>query len=146
MRVIEFATIDVYEESLLEVRAFLRLSPHLFEDSANYKEFKQFIDLHRNPVPTIGMFYSPVHILGIPVGDFISVSTLQESAELVDDKNQSLSFRCNKGTVRFPFKGRGVGDGLLATLLFDNEQEKEQWLTVLHIKYAHWHISVTVRG
>jgi hypothetical protein len=141
MRAKEFITDDVADTLLKGIRETLNQSPELFEDTIEYAEFKNFIDLHYKQ-PVLGEEYYLICVMCIPPAKIVSVAHTANPATLVESSGKRNIFQLSTISKK-SFPDYLASDDLLqVTLAFSDKQEKEQTLMLLHVKFGAWRLSM----
>ena len=134
--------VDVLDLQQEEFRQYLRENPSLFESSDQFKNLQGFLRIHDSVKPMVGMFYTPISILSTPIVKYISVKQVNDVVELESDQNNSLTFITKTKKQKFPLGENEGEDKLQHTLLFSSVNDKDQFLTLLRMKFGDWKIVV----
>jgi hypothetical protein len=144
--------IDMLEIALYEAQVFLNSNPHIIAESAyDNKEYRSKIDTEKSYTVNInglvgGQKYSPVQILGLPTGKYINAQIVEGDAEFIKEYNNKLWFR--SATMRdivFPAHDTNMGDQCTDILIFNNTQERDQFLSALKLSFVDWNFKITNR-
>jgi hypothetical protein len=142
MKSSEFSYIDVLDEQYEDVRIMLLDRPELFEDNDDFKILQSFLAQQQQVTPQIGAKVSPVSFLVIPLGKLLSVKHFSGPVVLQDHQTDMFYFEYLGQIYRFPDGERVSGDKLSNTLLFQTESDKDQFLTVLRLKFSDWRLVI----
>ena len=144
--------IDVFEISLYEMQLFFNNNPHIILESAyDNKEYRSKIDAEKSHTVNIanltgGQKYAPVQILGLPAGKYINAQIVDSDAEFIKEYNNKLWFRSS--TMRdivFPAHDTNMGDHCTDILIFNNTNERDQFLSALKLTFIEWNFKITNR-
>ncbi len=144
--------IDILEISLIEAQNFLNNNPHLIVESAyDNKEYREKINtekLHTVKINTLikNQHYVPTQILGIPAGKYIHIQTTENNVKFITEYNNKLHFQTSHlREIIFPSKDADMGDQCSDILIFNNINERDQFLSVLKLSFADWMFKITNR-
>lgn len=131
---------DIGRYQLEECRRELLKQPELFENTENFKKFKDFLGRF-NSTTVVGDVYYPISITSIPMGGTISVSYTVSPGRLESITDRNLYFTFGKGPKPFPYNI--VGDDMLQqTILCKSIAEQEEFYEWLLLSFdEEWHIS-----
>lgn len=142
MKSSEFSYIDVLDEQYEDVRIMLLDRPELFENNNDFKMVQSFLAQQHQAIPQIGVKVSPVSFLVVPLGKLLSVKHFSTPATLQDHQSDMFYFEYLGQVYRFPDGERISGDKLSNTLLFQTEADKDQFLTMLRLKFSDWRLVI----
>ena len=137
----DFPLVDVTKNQMEEMRQIIRLQPHLFENSVDFKSLVDFLKLHDTTVPEIDKLYVPISILSIPLANVISIKQLTEERKLIEISNNKFFFKTPDGIKWFPGGQTISNDQLQHSLFFHTIKERDEFLLLLKMKFGHWSIS-----
>lgn len=135
------SAIDILEEQCRDLQIHLLKNPDLYENTENFNYVHSFLQQQENIEPVIGKLYSPVSILTVPPGKIINIKHFSELAPLVEHQDYLFYFTFNGEMYRFPDGERVSGDQLSNTILFRTVEDKNQFLTILRLKFSEWSIT-----
>jgi hypothetical protein len=144
--------VDVMEISLYDAQVFFINNPHIVLESAhNNKEYRTKIDNEKLQTVDIikmvkGQKYAPVQILGISVGKYINIQSVDGAAEFIKEYNNKLWFRSSTmRDITFPAHDTNMGDQCTDILIFNNINERDQFFSALKLSFSDWHFKITNR-
>lgn len=143
---------DILEISLYEAQVFLNNNPHIVLESAyDNIEYRNKIDTEKSHTVSIndlvkGQQYSPIQVLGLPVGKYINVQAIEDDIAFVKNYNNKLWFKsANMKDIVFPAHDMNMGDQCTDILIFNNKIERDQFLSALKLSFSDWQFKITNR-
>lgn len=128
----------IWEDHYEIIREELLKTPNLFEDTADYNSLQEFFNSHATKqTGDLGKYYMYASIFAIIPGNILSIASFENPHTLVKlDKNFAY-FDINGNIKSYPDNNSVLGDMLKATFFFP-ENEFEQFLTLLRLKFSDW--------
>jgi hypothetical protein len=138
-------SIDVLELLLCDYRKLIEdLNIPLSEASSNDKvDYIKFIELERQHCVSTnqlvkGQSYAPLSLLGSPASFAMAIRTTQEDVKFDSLQNQITFVKSNGQSAIFPPNNISTEDSSVDTLIFNDQSEKTEFLTALHLKFLGW--------
>lgn len=143
---------DILEISLYEAQVFLNNNPHIVLESVyDNKKYRNKIDTEKSHTVSIndlvkGQQYSPIQVLGLPIGKYINVQAIEDDIAFVKNYNNKLWFKsANVKDIVFPAHGMNMGDQCTDILIFNNKIECDQFLSALKLSFSDWQFKIINR-
>lgn len=138
MNVLELLLYDL--QKLIE-KQNLPINENFAKDNKEYKEY-----ITKEKVPTIpvdrlivGHFYAPLSLSGSPTNGAISIRTTKEDASFLEITDNNIIFlKDNKKATAFPANSMDINDVTVDTLIFENQNDKTQFILSLKLKFNGW--------
>lgn len=142
--------VDVHELSMIEAQSFINNNPHLvFESAYDNTEYRNKIDtekLYTIKIPNLvkNQQYAPIEILGVPTGKYIGIKTTESSVTFIKEYNNRLWFRSSTmKDIMFPAFDTSTGDQCTDILIFNDINDREQFLMSLKLSFTGWQFKTT---
>lgn len=146
MREYKLNSHSVGDDLLFEMHELLK-DANLLENSSDLNYYTEFINQEKaytvaHNKLVVNNIYYPLGIQATPVGQFIIIKYSSTDSEYINSNHGKLYFRIRNEIVDFP-QTRNIGDGVLETLVFQNVDDQQQFLTAMQLKFNGWRLRIT---
>ena len=133
----EHTIFDIHYEFLKKIS---KLDSNLFENGPAYSELQSFLADYQTPDPELGAKYIYTIILSTPMGRFMNIAYFKSPHKLVDIRQDKLVFNIAGKLQAFPENASVSGDGMHKVFLFKNQQQLNEMISTLGLKFSDWKI------